>query len=48
MSGGDHRGGRSGPRHGRLFWRVYGHGLLLLVLVTLAVVAAAHSPWRRW
>ncbi|MBK9518115.1 MAG: HAMP domain-containing histidine kinase [Anaeromyxobacter sp.] len=48
MSGGDHRGGRSGPRHGRLFWRVYGHGLLLLVLVTLAVGAAAWAVRSAW
>jgi two-component system OmpR family sensor kinase len=49
------RRGGGQRRHGRVFWRVYGHGLLLLVLVTLAVAAAgwvlgralpAHEPVR--
>ncbi len=37
--GGHGKDGAPGWR-GRIFWRVYGHGLLLLVVVTLAVGAA--------
>jgi len=49
------RGGRGSGRRGRIFWRVYGHGILLLVLVSLAVGAAGwvlgralpvHEPGR--
>jgi signal transduction histidine kinase len=41
----------AGHRRGRIFWRVYGHGLFLLVAVTLAVAAVAwglgrHLPAR--
>jgi len=41
---------RHGGRHGALFWRIYLHGLLLLLLVALAVgavgLAARPGPWR--
>jgi len=30
----------AGARRGRIFWRIYGHGLLLLVLVALALAVA--------
>jgi signal transduction histidine kinase len=32
--------GHGSPRRGRFFWHVYGHGLLLLLLVTIAVASA--------
>jgi len=33
-------------RHGRIFWRVYGHGMLLLLLVVLAVGAVGWALGR--
>jgi two-component system, OmpR family, sensor kinase len=37
--------GHHGPR-GRIFWRIYGHGLLLLLLVSLAVAVAGWALGR--
>lgn len=41
-----HGHGRRSP-HGVLFWRIYGHGLLLLVLVAFALTAVAWGLGRR-
>jgi signal transduction histidine kinase len=35
------------PSHGFLFWRIYGHGLMLIVLVAVALMAVAWGLGRR-
>ncbi len=37
---------RHAHRHGSLFWRIYLHGVLLLVIVGVAVLAVAHTLGR--
>jgi signal transduction histidine kinase len=41
-----HGHGHPSP-HGHLFWRIYGHGLILIVLIALALTAVAWALGRR-